>query len=85
LGAVIGLGAAVIGRRWPDSPIGLAAADAAGATSLAARQLLGAWSNGLTAQGITSFWQNIVQGALLVVAVVIQQRWPGERAVKLPR
>ncbi|WP_194923356.1 BadF/BadG/BcrA/BcrD ATPase family protein [Catenulispora pinisilvae] len=31
-----------IGRRWPDSPVGLAADGAAGATWLAARQVLGA-------------------------------------------
>ena len=34
--------AAAIGRRWPDSPLGLAADGAAGATWLAARQVLGA-------------------------------------------
>lgn len=34
--------AAAIGRRWPDSPVGLAADGAAGATWLAARRLLGA-------------------------------------------
>ena len=34
--------AAAIGRRWPDSPVGLAADGAAGATWLAARQVLGA-------------------------------------------
>jgi hypothetical protein len=34
--------AAAIGRRWPDSPVGLAADGAAGASWLAARQLLGA-------------------------------------------
>ena len=33
---------AAIGRRWPDSPVGLAADGAAGATWLAARQVLGA-------------------------------------------
>ncbi len=31
-----------------------------------------------------AFWQNVAQGALLVVAVVIQQRRSGERAVGLP-
>jgi glucosamine kinase len=34
--------AAAIGRRWPDSPVGLAAEGVAGATWLAARQLVGA-------------------------------------------
>ncbi|ACU74235.1 ATPase BadF/BadG/BcrA/BcrD type [Catenulispora acidiphila DSM 44928] len=33
--------AAAVGRRWPDSPVGLAADGAAGAAWLAARQLLG--------------------------------------------
>ncbi|MEU8781899.1 ABC transporter permease [Streptomyces sp. NPDC048637] len=46
--------------------------------------LLGALENGLTVQGINAFWQNVAQGALLVVAVVIQQRRNGERAVGLP-
>lgn len=34
--------AAAIGRRWPDSPVGLAADGAAGAAWLAARRLVGA-------------------------------------------
>ena len=46
--------------------------------------LLGALENGLTVQGINSFWQNVAQGSLLVAAVVIQQRRSGERAVGLP-
>ncbi|WP_432066184.1 ABC transporter permease [Streptomyces sp. C10-9-1] len=46
--------------------------------------LLGALENGLTVQGINSFWQNVAQGALLVIAVVIQQRRSGERAIGLP-
>ncbi|MFI1167608.1 ABC transporter permease [Streptomyces sp. NPDC020801] len=52
--------------------------------TLLAVVLLGALENGLTVEGINSFWQNIAQGALLVVAVVIQQRRSGERAVGLP-
>ncbi|WP_457030792.1 ABC transporter permease [Kitasatospora sp. P5_F3] len=52
--------------------------------TLLAVALLGALENGLTVQGINSFWQNVAQGALLVVAVVIQQRRSGERAVGLP-
>ncbi|OKJ10200.1 ABC transporter permease [Kitasatospora sp. CB01950] len=52
--------------------------------TLLAVALLGALENGLTVQGINSFWQNVAQGALLVVAVVIQQRRTGERAVGLP-
>ncbi|RKE05141.1 ABC transporter permease [Streptomyces sp. TLI_171] len=52
--------------------------------TLLAVALLGALENGLTVQGINSFWQNVAQGALLVVAVVVQQRRSGERAVGLP-
>ncbi|MGW6916854.1 ABC transporter permease [Kitasatospora sp. NPDC054939] len=52
--------------------------------TLLAVALLGALENGLTVQGINSFWQNVAQGALLVVAVVIQQRRSGERAIGLP-
>ncbi|MFB7620682.1 ABC transporter permease [Kitasatospora sp. NPDC056181] len=52
--------------------------------TLLAVALLGALDNGLTVQGINSFWQNVAQGALLVVAVVVQQRRSGERAVGLP-
>lgn len=52
--------------------------------TLLAVALLGALENGLTVQGINSFWQNVAQGLLLVVAVVIQQRRSGERAVGLP-
>ncbi len=47
--------------------------------------LLGVLSNGLTVLGVNPFWQNVAKGALLVVAVVIQQRRSGERAVGLPR
>ncbi|MET9885596.1 ABC transporter permease [Streptomyces sp. NPDC006430] len=52
--------------------------------TLLAVALLGALENGLTVQGINTFWQNVAQGALLVIAVVIQQRRSGERAVGLP-
>ncbi|GJF33611.1 L-arabinose ABC transporter permease [Kitasatospora sp. NE20-6] len=52
--------------------------------TLLAVALLGALENGLTVQGINSFWQNVAQGALLVIAVVIQQRRNGERAIGLP-
>ncbi|WP_329127139.1 ABC transporter permease [Streptomyces sp. NBC_01465] len=52
--------------------------------TLLAVALLGCLENGLTVQGINAFWQNVAQGTLLVVAVVIQQRRSGERAVGLP-
>ncbi|MEU9858476.1 ABC transporter permease [Streptomyces sp. NPDC047974] len=52
--------------------------------TLLAVALLGALENGLTVQGINTFWQNVAQGTLLVAAVVIQQRRNGERAVGLP-
>jgi ribose transport system permease protein len=47
--------------------------------------LLGVLQNGLTILNVNSFWQDIAQGALLVVAVVIQQRRQGLRAYGLPR
>ncbi|MFJ8623266.1 ABC transporter permease [Kitasatospora sp. NPDC093550] len=52
--------------------------------TLLAVAMLGALQNGLTVQGINAFWQNVAQGALLVAAVVIQQRRNRERAVGLP-
>lgn len=52
--------------------------------TLLAVLLLGALDNGLNVVGVNTFWQNVAQGTLLVVAVVIQQRRSGERAVGLP-
>ncbi|WP_191898853.1 ABC transporter permease, partial [Kitasatospora aureofaciens] len=52
--------------------------------TLLAVALLGALQNGLTVENINSFWQNVAQGALLVVAVVIQQRRNRDRAIGLP-
>jgi ribose transport system permease protein len=52
--------------------------------TLLAVAILGALENGLTVVGVNPFWQNVAQGALLVVAVVVQQRRSGERAVGLP-
>lgn len=52
--------------------------------TLLAVALLGALENGLTVQGINTFWQNVAQGALLVIAVVIQQRRAKERRIGLP-
>ncbi|MGW1554565.1 ABC transporter permease subunit [Streptomyces sp. NPDC002346] len=44
--------------------------------TLLAVALLGALENGLTVQGVNAFWQNVAQGALLVL-------WPGRFAVLL--
>lgn len=46
--------------------------------------LLGVLQNGLTILNVNSFWQDIAQGFLLVVAVVLQQRRRGIRAIGLP-
>jgi ribose transport system permease protein len=46
--------------------------------------LLGVLTNGLQILGVNSFWQDIAQGTILVIAVVIQQRRRGTRAVGLP-
>jgi ribose transport system permease protein len=46
--------------------------------------LLGVLQNGLTILDVNSFWQDIAQGFLLVIAVVLQQRRGGLRAVGLP-
>jgi len=46
--------------------------------------LLGVLQNGLTILNVNSFWQDIAQGFLLVIAVVIQQRRRGVRAIGLP-
>jgi ribose transport system permease protein len=46
--------------------------------------LLGILTNGLQILGVNSFYQDIAQCALLVCAVVIQQRRKGSRAVGLP-
>lgn len=47
--------------------------------------LLGVLQNGLTILNVNSFWQDIAQGALLIVAVIVQQRRRGLRAFGLPR
>ncbi|MPZ96854.1 MAG: ABC transporter permease [Propionibacteriales bacterium] len=46
--------------------------------------LLGVLSNGMTLLDINSFWQNVAKGALLVLAVTIQQARSGERRVGIP-
>jgi ribose transport system permease protein len=52
--------------------------------TLLAVVLIGSLNNGLNVVGVNTFWQNVAQGALLVIAVIIQQRRTGERAVGLP-
>ena len=47
--------------------------------------LLGVLENGLTILEVNSFWQDIAQGALLIIAIVIQQRRGGARAFGIPR
>lgn len=47
--------------------------------------LLGVLVNGMTMLGFNPFWQNVAQGVLLVVAVVVQQLSSGERRVGLPK
>jgi ribose transport system permease protein len=47
--------------------------------------LLGVLQNGLTILNVNSFWQDIAQGALLIAAVIVQQRRRGLRAFGLPR
>lgn len=46
--------------------------------------MLGVLENGLTILNVNSFWQDVAQGALLVSAVIIQQRRRGVRAIGLP-
>lgn len=46
--------------------------------------LLGVLTNGMTLLGVNTFWQNVAQGVLLVLAVVIQQLRSGERRIGIP-
>ncbi|MEV6626503.1 ABC transporter permease [Amycolatopsis sp. NPDC051106] len=46
--------------------------------------ILGVLDNGMSGLGINPFWQNVAHGALLVIAVVLQQLRSGERRVGLP-
>jgi ribose transport system permease protein len=46
--------------------------------------LLGVLQNGLTILNVNSFWQDISQGFLLVLALILQQRRRGTIAVGLP-
>jgi ribose transport system permease protein len=46
--------------------------------------LLGVLVNGMTLLDVNAFWQNVAKGALLVIAVVIQQLRSKERRIGLP-
>ena len=46
--------------------------------------LLGILTNGMTLLDVNAFWQNVAKGALLVIAVVIQQLRSKERRIGLP-
>ncbi|WP_205791383.1 ABC transporter permease [Microbacterium sulfonylureivorans] len=46
--------------------------------------LLGVLTNGMTLVGVNTFWQNVAQGTLLVIAVMIQQLRSGERRIGIP-
>ncbi len=46
--------------------------------------LLGVLTNGLQILGVNGLWQDVAQGALLVIAVMIQQQRRGTRPVGLP-
>ncbi|MGI8417787.1 MAG: ABC transporter permease, partial [Nakamurella sp.] len=41
-------------------------------------------TNGLQILGVNGLWQDVAQGALLVIAVMIQQQRRGIRPVGLP-
>jgi ribose transport system permease protein len=46
--------------------------------------LLGILTNGMTLLDVNAFWQNVAKGALLVIAVIIQQLRSKERRIGLP-
>jgi len=47
--------------------------------------LLGILMNGMVLLGVNTFWQNIAQGTLLVIAVALQRVGSGEQRVGLPK
>ena len=67
-------------RRWAASPC--RAARAASPARSWRWSCSGVLQNGLTILNVNSFWQDIAQGALLVVAVVIQQRRGGQPGLR---
>jgi ribose transport system permease protein len=46
--------------------------------------LLGFLENGMNVLGVNTFWQNVAQGVLLLIAVIAQQRRRKERAIGIP-
>jgi ribose transport system permease protein len=46
--------------------------------------LLGFLENGMNVLNINTFWQNVAQGSLLLIAVIAQQRRRKERAIGIP-
>jgi ribose transport system permease protein len=46
--------------------------------------LLGFLENGMNVLNINTFWQNVAQGTLLLIAVIAQQRRRKERAIGIP-
>jgi ribose transport system permease protein len=46
--------------------------------------LLGFLENGMNVLNVNTFWQNVAQGTLLLVAVIAQQRRRKERAIGIP-
>jgi ribose transport system permease protein len=46
--------------------------------------LLGFLENGMNVLNINTFWQNVAQGTLLLIAVIAQQRRHKERAIGIP-
>lgn len=46
--------------------------------------LLGFLENGMNVLNINTFWQNVAQGTLLVIAVIAQQRRRKDRAIGIP-
>jgi L-arabinose transport system permease protein len=46
--------------------------------------LLGFLENGMNVLNVNTFWQNVAQGTLLLIAVIAQQRRRKERAIGIP-
>jgi ribose transport system permease protein len=46
--------------------------------------LLGFLENGMNVLNVNTFWQNVAQGTLLLIAVIAQQRRRGDRPIGIP-